>query len=611
MQRLNRRLEELNGEESSEGTLAKLMEVKLHLNMEMDKEERYWEQRARVNWLQMGNKNTSFFHKSASQRRRINRIRGLHRIDGSAAANEKEIEEIALTYFTDLFESRGVEDVTHILSGVKSCISESMNQSLTAPYTETDIIEALKGMGPKKATDFDGFPAIFYQKFWHIIGKDTSNFCLEVLNHGHSLHEINRTLVVLIPKAATPTNLKNFRPISLCIVIYKIIAKSAANRLQKVLEECIDDSQSAFVPGRLIINNVLLAYEVLHSLKNKRSRQKGFMALKLDMSKAYDRVEWPFIKGVMSKLGFAKIFIELIIRCLNSVWYSILINEKEGSSFSSTRGLRQGDPLSPYLILFCGEGLSALMRLACQEKKISGANVCRASPTITHLMFTNDCILFREVSNRGVNVLKDILMEYEACLGNSNVTDHDRNLVFQALGSIKYISQGGKEVFIKAILQTIPTYTMSCFLLPKSFCSELENIMSSFWWNKSNGKRGMHWCTWKALSVSKEAGGMGFRDLKFFNISLLAKQGWRLLRNPNSLLVRTLKAKYYKDSDFLKSELGNLPSFTWKSLWAEKGLLLKGLGWRIEMDRRFLFGTTNGFLEMKRLMVKTQPLIKI
>ncbi|KAA3473267.1 reverse transcriptase [Gossypium australe] len=205
----------------------------------------------------------------------------------------------------------------------------------------------------------------------------------------------------------------------------------------------------------------------------------------------------------MYKLGFKENFIELIKRCLNSVRYSILINGKEGSSFRSSRGLRQGDPLSPYLFLFCGEGLSALMRLACQEKKISGAKVCRGSPTITHLMFAYDCILFGEVSNRGVNVFKDILSEYEACSGqcvnfkkskvffSPNVTDQDRSLVVQVLGvrcsndperylglpnmvghrmkqrinnwSTKYISQGA-----------IPTYAMSCFLLPKFLCSELE-----------------------------------------------------------------------------------------------------------------------------------------
>ncbi|KAA3476719.1 reverse transcriptase [Gossypium australe] len=439
------RLEELNDKEGTEENLTEIMEVKLHLNMEINKEEKYWEQRARSNWLQVGDKNTSFFHKYASQRRRINRIRGLQRTDGSLATNEREIEKVARRYFSDLFESRGVGDVTHILSGIKSCISDSMNQSLIAPYTEDEIVEALKGTGPTKASDFDGFPAIFYKKFWHIVGKDTCDCCMEMLNRGRSLKEINKTVLVLIPKTSNPINLKNFHPISLCTVIYKLIAKVVANRLQKLLNDCIDDSQSAFVPGRLITDNVLLAYEVLHSLKNKRSGRKGYMALKLDMSKAYDRVEGLFIKAVMLKMGFAESFLELITRCLNSVQFSILINGEEGLNFRSTRGLRQGDPLSPYLFLFCAEGLSALMRLACEEKKISGAKVCRNSLSITHLVFADDCILFGEVSNKGVNMLKDILKEYEECSGqcinfdksmvffSANVSEQDRNLVFQNL----------------------------------------------------------------------------------------------------------------------------------------------------------------------------------
>ncbi|KAA3474993.1 reverse transcriptase [Gossypium australe] len=375
------------------------------------------------------------------------------------------------------------------------------------------------------------------------LGRDTSEFCLEALNNGSSLDEINRTLVVLILKTATPKNLKNFRPISLCTVIYKIIAKTIANRLKMVLEECIDDSQSAFVPGRLITDNVLLAYEVLHSLKNKRTGRKCFMALKLDMSKAYDRVEWLFIEG----------------------------------------------------------GLSALIRLACEGNQIRGAKVCRASLTIIHLMFADDCILFGEASNRGVKVFKDILTEYETCSGqcvnfekstvffSSNVNDQDRNSAVQILGvrcsndPEKYLGLlnmvGHKRKWAFQVLKDRLKQRINNWSI--KHISQGENIMSSFWWDKSNGKKGMHWCSWKALSVSKETCGMGFRDLNSFNIALLAKQGWRLLRNPNSLLARTLKAKYYKSSDFLKSELGNLPSFTWKSLWAAKGLILQGMGWRI------------------------------
>ncbi|KAK5842664.1 hypothetical protein PVK06_005045 [Gossypium arboreum] len=213
--------------------------------------------------------------------------------------DSREVESIAKGYFSDLFMSRGIGNMDHILSRVHSCILESMNLILLAIYADAEIIKALKRMGPIKASGADGFSTIFYQKYCHIIGKDTCDFCLNILNNGNSLEEINKTQLVLLPKTANPTNLKNYRPISLCTVIYKIIAKKVANRLQKVLDGCIDDAQSVFVPSRLVFDNVLLAYEVLHSFKNKRAGRKGFMALKLDMSKAYDRVEWPFIRGIM------------------------------------------------------------------------------------------------------------------------------------------------------------------------------------------------------------------------------------------------------------------------------------------------------------------------
>ncbi|KAA3484426.1 reverse transcriptase [Gossypium australe] len=127
-------------------------------------------------------------------------------------------------------------------------------------------------------------------------------------------------------------------------------------------------------------------------------------------------------------MGFADGFIDLIFRCISPVQYSILSYGEEGSSFRSTMGLRQGDPLSPYLFLFCGEGLPALMRLAGQENRIRGAKVSQEAPSITHLMFADDCILFGDVSNRGINVLKEILKEYEVC--SEQCVNFEKSTVF-------------------------------------------------------------------------------------------------------------------------------------------------------------------------------------
>ncbi|KAH1065394.1 hypothetical protein J1N35_030381 [Gossypium stocksii] len=147
--------------------------------------------------------------------------------------------------------------------------------------------------------------------------------------------------------------------------------------------------------------------------------------------------------------------------------------------------------------------------------------------------------------------------------------------------STRHLSQWGRKVFIKSILQAIPTYSMACFLLPKTLYVEIESIIAKFWWQKGHGRRGMHWCEWKNLCILKENGGLGFRNMCQFNIALLAKQGWRLITYPNSSLARVLKAKYYPHSDFFNAQLGNSPSLTWKSVWAAKCLLRSRMGWRV------------------------------
>ncbi|KAA3490116.1 reverse transcriptase [Gossypium australe] len=165
---------------------------------------------------------------------------------------------------------------------------------------------------------------------------------------------------------------------------------------------CIDQAQSVFVPGRLISDNILIAYEILHTFRQKRTEKKGYMAVKLDKSKEYDRVEWEFIKEVMIKVG---------------VSYAVIINGSRGRVFQPSRGLRQGDPLSPFLFLICSEGLSALMRSAKKNGLIKRAKASRKGPEISHLLFADDCMMFGEATEKGARIMKDILKDYERCSG--------------------------------------------------------------------------------------------------------------------------------------------------------------------------------------------------
>ncbi|KAA3462673.1 reverse transcriptase [Gossypium australe] len=176
---------------------------------------------------------------------------------------------------------RGSSNVEHILEWVNRCIMNEMNQCLIARYERDAILNAVKTMTSMKAPGPDGFRGLFFQTYWHIVGYDVGTFCLKVLNGGMFLDDINYTHIVLIPKNSNPNGMKYFCPISLCLVLYKIISKVV----------CINEAQCAFVLGRLITNNILLAYEILEVLKREIYGKKGQFTLKLDMSKAYDRVE--------------------------------------------------------------------------------------------------------------------------------------------------------------------------------------------------------------------------------------------------------------------------------------------------------------------------------
>lgn len=219
------------------------------------------------------------------------------------------------------------------------------------------------------------------------------------------------TTIEFIPKVSKPEHLTNFIPISLCNVLYKIASKVLANRLKQLLPNIIAEEQSAFVPGRLITGNVLIAYECMHSIRQQHAKTPLF-ALKIDMIKVYDRVEWIYLQGVLQKLGFAQSWINSIMHCVSSVHYSVRVNGEFSESFIPTRGLRQGGPISPYLFLLCVEGLSCLLKKEEQTCHLKGVKNGVSGPAISHLLFADDSILFTRANERCINSLKYALQTY-------------------------------------------------------------------------------------------------------------------------------------------------------------------------------------------------------
>ena len=227
-----------------------------------------------------------------------------------------------------------------VLDSVDRVVTPDMNSTLLQPYTPDEEKQALFQMHPSKSSGLDGMSPFFFQKYWHIVGHDVTTVVLYVLTSRHFLHKMNYTHIFLIPKKNDPRCVSDFRPISLANVVSRIVSKVLANRLKLILPNVISDSQSAFVPNRLIINNTTVAFEILHRIRNKRSGKKGSMAVKLDINKAYDHVEWSFLRQIMLKLGFDQHWVQLAMETVCTASYSMLINGEPKGFIKSSRGIK-------------------------------------------------------------------------------------------------------------------------------------------------------------------------------------------------------------------------------------------------------------------------------
>lgn len=582
--------------------------------------------------MQKGDQNTSFFHAACSERRRRNKIGRLKNDEGVWVENEEEKRGMIAQYFKTLFSSNRGNNSDQLLDVVERKVTEDMNELLTSAYRSEEIKEALDSIGDLKAPGPDGMPAVFYKNFWDLMGEKITSEVQEILNGGQIPQEWNETTIVLIPKVKTFELIKDLRPISVCNVLYKIVSKVLANRLKKILPEVISQSQSAFFPGRLISDNILVAYELTHYMRQKRNGETGYAALKLDMSKAYDRVEWGFLKDMMLKLGFNQEWTQLIMKCITFVTYRIRVDGELIEVIQPERGLQQGDPLSPYLFLLCAEGFSALIRKAEEEGSLQGVRVCQGAPSVSHLLFADDSLILCRVDRRDAQQLQSILQVYEECFGQMIYKDksavmfsrntsaakkgdfmrelnlqretiNDRYLglpvhvgmsktkmfaylkekIWQRIQGWKekMLSRAGKEVLIKAIVQAIPSFAMGCFDLTKEICEQISKMIAKFWWSNQDRENKIHWLSWEKLTAPKCCGGLGFRDIHVFNMAMLAKQGWRLLQNPESLCARVLRAKYFPQGDISQSKTTANMSYTWRSICRGLGVLKNGMIWRV------------------------------
>ena len=212
------------------------------INGLLDKVSQMWQQRSRIQWLQSGDKNTKFFHGTATQRKRKNFIKGLKDDEGVWHEEENQVSGLLIEYYSQLFSTSHPHDFDRILDGVDTIVTEEMRVELARPYTSEEVDAAIKEMAPLKAPGPDGMPPLFYQTYWSDVGVDVHQAVLSSLNSGSILKSINHTFITLIPKVNNPEKVSDFRPINLCNVIYKIVSKVIANRLKPLLNSIISET---------------------------------------------------------------------------------------------------------------------------------------------------------------------------------------------------------------------------------------------------------------------------------------------------------------------------------------------------------------------------------
>ncbi|KAK8314530.1 hypothetical protein V6Z12_D01G177900 [Gossypium hirsutum] len=200
-----------------------------------DKEEKYWAQRVRNQWLREGDRNTRYFHMQATGRKKKNSIDKLKDMHGTWHEDKKDICHIAWSYFHNLFKTSTDPNEDVDLNFIPGCITDNMNCFLNREFSDEEIMAAFKQMDPRKAPGIDGLSGSFFKEHWAVVGSDVINTCSDILNGKKNVECLNDTLLILIPKIKNPSEMSNFRPISLCRVIYKIISKTLANRLKVVL----------------------------------------------------------------------------------------------------------------------------------------------------------------------------------------------------------------------------------------------------------------------------------------------------------------------------------------------------------------------------------------
>uniref|UniRef100_A0A2N9HE77 Reverse transcriptase domain-containing protein n=1 Tax=Fagus sylvatica TaxID=28930 RepID=A0A2N9HE77_FAGSY len=440
-------------------------------------------------------------------------------------------------------------------------LSDESKLFLQKEVTEAEIKATMFSLGNEKAPGPDGFTAYFFKKSWSIIGRDVCHAVKSFFQSGSLLKEVNSTIITLVPKVQNPSKVAEFRPIT----------KILANRFRSCLNDLVSPNQTAFIKGRSISENILLAQELVKGYH--KDKGKARCAIKVDLKKAYDSVEWSFTLMCLLAVGYPPQYIHWVSECITNLRFSIALNGSLVGNFKGGKGLRQGDLLSLYLFVLAMEVFSKLLSAKVRESQQFKFHSKCEGQQITHLSFADDLLILVAADIQSITLIRDALDEFKELSGLS-------------------INQSKSEVF--------------CAVVSSSLKSQILSILNF----KARS------LPVRYLGMPLITGGLGLKRVEDWNKAVVMKHIWNLFTQAGSLWVAWVYGELLKGKSLctvkipqecswgwmklLKSRIearklisyevgdGN-NKFLWHDKWHPNGVLLEEYGHRIIYDATSTF----------------------
>ena len=333
-------------------------------------EEIKWYQRAKVKHLLECDANTKYYHLLANGRHRKTRIFQLED-ENNIITGDAQLKEHITSYYKNLF---GPSTNSHIMLDESQIddipqVSQLENEYLTYTFSQEEVRAAIFQMEHNKAPGPDGFSPEFYQVFWNLIKDDLMALFTDFHQGNLPLNRLNFGTIILLPKKKDAKVIRQYMPICLLNVSFKIFTKVVTNRLSTIAQKIIRPTQTAFLPGRNIMEGAVILHETIHELHSKR---KDGVIFKIDFEKAYDKVNWSFLQQTLRMKGFSHQWCEWVQKFTQGGNVNIKVNDQLGSYFQTRKGLRQGDPLSPILFNIVVDMLAIMIARAKEAAQVEG-----------------------------------------------------------------------------------------------------------------------------------------------------------------------------------------------------------------------------------------------